>query len=207
VNAGTDRATRPVIGLTGGIGAGKSEVARIFAELGCIVVNSDDLARQALHQPEIRDQLRARWGDAIFDGRDNVDRSALAKVVFADPRERAALESIIHPWIEERRRATFAAAGPDIPALVIDAPLLLEAGIDRECTHIIFVDCPRHIRLERVRRSRGWSAAELERREAAQFPLDRKRNRADTIIVNDGDLDSLREQVCRILLTIVHADG
>ena len=145
----------PVIGITGGIGAGKSEVARILADLGCLVVNSDDLARQALLDPAIKSRLRAEWGETIFDAGGDVDRSALARIVFADPGQRRALESIIHPWVEAHRRAIFDAADPATPAFVIDAPLLLEAGIDRECDHVVHIDADREKRLERVR-ERGW---------------------------------------------------
>jgi dephospho-CoA kinase len=199
-----DAATRiPVIGLVGGIGSGKSAVARILADLGCVVADSDALAREAIRDPAIVAAIRERWGQAVFDDAGSVDRSALAARVFSDPDERRRLEELIHPWVERRRRAIFAAAPPGTPAAVIDAPLLMEAGVDRECDHIIFVDAPRALRLERLRQARGWDEAELSRREAAQMPLDQKRRRADSIVTNDADPASLRERVVQIFDEII----
>lgn len=193
----------PVIGLCGGVGAGKTEVARLLAELGCVVVNSDELARQALRDPAIVAALKQWWGDGILDSTGMVDRSRVAAIVFNDPAERRRLEGLTHPWIERRRRAIFAAAPPGTKALVIDAPLLLEVGLDRECDAVIFVEADQAARLARVRQSRGWDERELNRREAAQLPLDEKRRRADDIIVNTGDLNSLREQVRRVFEQIL----
>lgn len=193
----------PVIGLCGGVGAGKTEVARLLAELGCVVVNSDELAREALRDPTVIAALRQWWGDGILDPAGAVDRSRVAAIVFNDPSERRRLEGLTHPWIERRRRAIFAAAPPGTKALVIDAPLLLEAGLDRECDAVIYIDADRAARLARVRQSRGWDESELLRRENAQLPLDEKRRRADDIIVNTGDLNSLREQVRRVFEQIL----
>lgn len=196
---------QPVIGIAGGVGAGKSAVAAALADLGCLVVNSDDLARQALEDPEIRRTLRDWWGEAIFDEHGRIHRRAVADIVFTDPLERARLESLTHPWIERKRKARFAAAGPEVPALVIDAPLLFEAGLDRICDAVLFVDTPRSTRLERLAASRGWDEAELDRRESSQLPLDEKRRRSDHTIVNTGSRDALVEQVRRVLNLIADA--
>lgn len=197
----------PVIGLVGGIGSGKSEVGRLLAESGCLVCDSDALAREALHDPAIRRSLLDRWGarsEAALLGADGaLDRRAIASIVFNDPAERAFLESLTHPWIEARRSELFAAAAPSTVALVIDAPLLLEAGLGAQCDSIFFVDAPRHLRLERVRGSRGWTEAELTRREAAQLPLEEKRRRATVTIANDGDVDALRERVRAALAEVI----
>lgn len=203
----TDRP--PIIGLAGGIGAGKSAVAACLQALGCVVSDSDELAKAALRDHAVVEQLVARWGARVI-GRDGlVNRSAVAAIVFEDERGRRWLESIVHPWIEARRRASFAAAPPGTPALVIDAPLLFEAGLDRDCDGILFVDAPRALRLERLRASRGWSASELDRREAAQLPLDLKRAKADIVIVNTGDRQRLHQDARAALDTLVskHARG
>ena len=121
--------SKPIIGITGGIGAGKSTVARILSELGCFVVDSDDLARQALLDPIVVETLVQWWGREILDPRDQIDRRAVAKIIFTRPAERKRLESLVHPWIEKRRLAMFAAAPDAAPALVIDAPLLVEARL------------------------------------------------------------------------------
>ena len=196
-------AGRPIIGIVGGIGSGKSTVARALAAAGCVVSDSDALARAAFEDAEIVGRLTARWGPEILSADGRVDRRAVARIVFGDPDERRWLEAQTHPWIEARRQRAFDEAPADAPALVIDAPLLLEAGLDRICTHILFVDTPRAVRLERVRETRGWDEAELARREESQLPLDEKRRRADYVVRNDKDPASLHEQIRSILHTLL----
>lgn len=196
---------KPVIGLAGGIGAGKSEVARLLRELGCLVVNSDDLAKAALRDPAIKRQLRAWWGEGVFDAAGDVDRHKVAAIVFASPEERRRLEALTHPWIESRRREEFEAAACSTKAYVIDAPLLFEANVDHECDAVIFVAAPRDLRLARVIRDRGWAAEELDRRESSQLPLDEKRARADYVVENTGDRAALAEQVTRVFEEILAA--
>lgn len=191
----------PVIGIAGGIGSGKSAVARVLAALGCVVSDSDGDARAALKDPAIIAELVEWWGEGILDAGGAVDRRAVGRIVFSDPAERKRLEGLTHPWIEDRRRERFASAPADVPALVIDAPLLFEAGLDRECSHVIFVDVPREMRLARVA-ERGWDEAELDRREAAQQPLEKKRAAATHVVPNDGSLADLEMRVRAILAEI-----
>jgi dephospho-CoA kinase len=198
------RSRPPVIGIVGGIGSGKSTVGQALRELGCVVANSDDFARQALRDPTIRRQIVKWWGQAVLDpSTGEVDRSRIARIVFANPDERRRLETLTHPWIEAKRRELFDAAPPETPALVIDAPLLLEAGLDRECDLIIFVEAPADLRLRRVMDSRGWTQAQVRDREAAQMPLDAKRARADHVIVNTGDLATLHAATRGVLDKVV----
>jgi dephospho-CoA kinase len=202
-------AVLPILGLAGGVGAGKSTVARLLSEEGCVVANSDELARQAYNDPEVRRQLVAWWGDRVRDCHachvepnsmpPPVDRRAIAAIVFEQPAERARLEALIHPWIARHREALFAAAPPGTRALVIDAPLLFETGLHQRCDRVIFVDSSPEARLARVRATRGWDTAELGRREAAQWPLGRKRVLSADLIQNDGDLVDLRRQVKQLL--------
>lgn len=200
----------PTIGLVGGIASGKSAVRSILADLGCITCDSDDLAHQALRDPAILGAIEARWGDRAVRG-GAVDRGALAAIVFADPGERAHLEAIVHPWIHTQRRAMFSADPGAAPARVIDAPLLLEAGLHTECDSIWFIDAPTEARQTRAQASRGWTVAELARREAAQWPLDQKRALAHHVLRNDGDPQSLRSRVMAALAdtlrTHAHAKG
>jgi dephospho-CoA kinase len=192
-----------VIGILGGIGSGKSTVGGMLRELGCVVATSDDFARQALREPAIKQQIVKWWGnDMLNRATGEIDRSKIARIVFANPDERRRLETLTHPWIEQRRRELFASAPADTPALVIDAPLLLEAGLERECDSLIFVDAPLQTRLKRVRESRGWNAEQVHDRQAAQMPLDAKRARAHHVLVNDGDLDALRTAVAATLRRI-----
>jgi len=194
----------PIIGLAGGVGSGKSTVAGILRDLGCFVTNSDEQARAALRDPEIKQTLVRWWGDRVLDATTGeIDRSVVASIVFNDREERRRLETLTHPWIEARRREEFAAAPPGTKAYVIDAPLLFEAGLDRACDSVIFVDAPEAIRQARVQASRGWDSGELARRESAQMPLDLKRKRAHHMVQNDGDLPELQRQVSRILEAIL----
>ncbi|MFM1832033.1 MAG: Dephospho-CoA kinase [Planctomycetota bacterium] len=190
----------PTIGLAGGIGAGKSRVAALLAELGCVVSDSDADARAVLADPEVIATLRSWWGDDVVGVDGAIDRGKVAGRVFTDVEERRRLESVLHPRIHERRAARFAAAPPDTRAFVIDAPLLFEAGLDAECDAVIFVDASRPTRLARVAANRGWSDEELARRESAQWPIDRKRSLATLIIDNTtNDEDFLRTETRKAL--------
>ncbi len=184
------------LGLAGGIGSGKSEVARILASLGYVVVDSDRQAKAALDRPEVRDQLVGWWGPGIIGPDRHVSRSAIANRIFTNPDARRRLESLIHPLIAVERDAIKARAIADgAPGLVIDAPLLFEASLNRQCDHVLFVDAPREHRLARVKATRGWDEAELTRREASQWPLDQKRAESSIVITNDTDPAALESRV------------
>ena len=129
--------------------------------------------------------------------------AALGRALFADPALRADVERIMHPRIEARRRAQFAAAPLSTRALIIDAPLLFEVGLERECDAVLFVDTPRDLRLARVRASRGWDDAELARREASQIPLEEKRRRSSDLVANTGDPAALEAAVAAALDAII----
>jgi dephospho-CoA kinase len=199
--ARSGRAGQPVvIGLAGGVGSGKSEVARAFAGLGCVVADSDEAAREALDRPEVRARLVEWWGEDIVGSDGRVDRKRVAAIVFGDEGERRRLEGLVHPIVRQGRAELIEKArAAGAPAVIVDAPLLFEAGLDAECDSVVFVHAPRQVRLERVRVSRGWDEAELDRREKVQLPLDEKRKRSDHEIVNDAGADRLIAEARRIL--------
>jgi dephospho-CoA kinase len=192
----------PIIGLVGGIGSGKSTVARVWRTLGCCVSDSDRLARESFDDPAIRKTLREWWGPQAFGADGDPDRAAIAKIVFSDPNQRQRLEGIVHPWIERRRKEHFAAAPDDTVAFVIDAPLLLEAGLDRECDAVVLIDAPQAEREARVLARNGWTADELARREAAQWSLAQKRAKATHVIANDRDIADLEGRAITTLEAI-----
>ncbi|MEO1007840.1 MAG: dephospho-CoA kinase [Planctomycetota bacterium] len=197
--SGATAPQRPmVLGLAGGIGSGKSAVASILAELGFWVSDSDAGVRTLLARPDVRARVVAALGDGVVrDGR--LDRRAIAARVFGDDAARRALEAILHPMLHaERADLLRRAAESGVRGVVVDAPLLFEAGVDAECDAVLFVETPRAERLARVRR-RGWDEAELDRREAAQMPLDEKRRRSTAVVPNTGDLAGLRDAVLRAL--------
>ncbi len=197
--------TKPVIGLAGGIGAGKSLVARQLASLGCGVIDADALARAVLEEPQVQKTLRKWWGEQVIGPDGGVDRAALARRVFEDPEALTRLEGLIHPRVHARRRALRERmmADPQVTAIVEDCPLLFEAGIDRTCDATIFIDADRATRLSRVAASRGWDEAELHRRESRQQPLDNKAARADYKVNNGSDEQYTLEQVRGILEQIM----
>ncbi|MGN6371029.1 MAG: dephospho-CoA kinase [Phycisphaerae bacterium] len=197
--------TKPVIGLIGGIGSGKSTIARHFASLGCAVIDSDAVAHQVLQSPEVKDLLREWLGDGIFRHDGSVSRRAVAERVFQTPADTQRLNDIIHPRVAQHREKAMAGylreAG--VIAIVWDTPLLLETGLNQECDAVVFVKAPREQRLQRIIASRGWSAAELDRREKLQIPLDKKADIADYCIDNSGDDTSSLRQVQRVLSQIL----
>lgn len=198
-------AGKPVIGIAGGIGSGKSYVARLFAELGCAVIDSDAQARAAYRDPIVRDTIRSWWGPEAFLSDGEINRPALARRVFADKGERQRLEGLIHPWVAEARRREMdaAAADPQVLAYVWDTPLLFEIGLNADCDAVVFIDVHLGQRLGRVRESRGWDEAELLRREKSQWPLDKKRRISDYVVTNTADADNARGQVREVLSRIL----
>ena len=192
---------KPVIGVIGGIGSGKSLVAELLAQRGGHAVNADRLGHEAYEQPAIRAAVMARWGNEVLKPDGSVDRKQLAAIVFADPRERQALEEMVFPWIEKRLHEEIARgqANPAVGMIVLDAAILLEAGWSKECDKLVYVEAPRPLRLQRLAEARGWTEKEVHDREQAQLPLSEKRNRADAVLENCGSLEELNRQVEELL--------
>jgi dephospho-CoA kinase len=194
---------KSVIGLLGGIGAGKSHVAREIEQFGGLLISSDQLNHEILGRPEVLRELESWWGSSVSDG-GKPDRRRIAAIIFSNSIQRQRLESLMHPLIAQRRTDMITAVkdNPAVTAIVIDSPLLLESNLDRECDALVFVDTSDLRRLQRLEAQRGWTATEVRRREGWQLPLIEKRSRADFIIDNDGPVERLRPQVADILQTI-----
>lgn len=192
--------SKPVVGIIGGIGSGKSLVAKEFAELGAAVIDADRLGHEALRQAEIRAQVVGRWGREVLDETGAVNRRRLAAIVFSDPAERAALEAMVFPWISRRIHEELGKAEQDaqVPLVVLDAAILLETGWGDVCDYLVYVDAPRERRLERIAAQRGWSVKEVEAREKAQMSVEEKAARADAVVDNSGDPANTRKQVQRL---------
>ena len=191
---------KPVLGILGGIGSGKSLVAKLLAERGGKVIAGDQLGHEALRQPDLRAKVTARW-PAVADTDGEVHRKKLGAVVFADEAERKALETLVHPYIERRIAEEIAAAQGDsgVAFVVLDAAIMLEAGWDRHCDRIIYVEVPRELRLRRLQEQRGWTEKEVEAREEAQLSAADKQKRADAILDNSGTPERTAFQVDRLL--------
>ena len=182
-----------IIALTGGIGAGKSLVAQYFSELGARVVDADQLSRIAIERGSKGfDEVLLRFGESILrDG--DIDRKALAEIVFADPSARADLEAIIHPRVRELFNDAVADLAPD-ETLIYEIPLLVESNAAANFDLVITVEADLEIRKERLRK-RGMFISEIERRIAAQASREEREAQADDVITNDGDEDALLRSV------------
>jgi dephospho-CoA kinase len=187
-----------VIGILGGVASGKSLVAGQLAQLGAEVLDADRAGHEALRLPKVEAAARERWGGTVFDADGRIDRSALAEVVFAlppnGPAEREYLEQITHPAIGRLLQQQAEQLAAEATTVVLDAPLLLEAGWAVLCDQLIFVDAPRELRLKRAL-GRGWSEEDFSAREAAQQPLGLKKRLAAAIIDNSGSKEQTFAQV------------
>ena len=198
-----------VIGLVGKIGAGKSTVARAFADRGAEVLDADRIAHEVLAEPEAVAAIRARFGGGVLDEAGRVRRPALAELVFGPtPAHDAALrdlEQIVHPRVRQRIAARLAELGPGgaaagrPPAVVLDVPLLMQAGWDRLCDRLVVVSCDDAVRQRRLD-ARGWPADQRAARERAWSRHHRAPAQEKTLVVDaSGDPAYTREQVDRIL--------
>jgi len=197
--------SKPIIGISGGIGAGKSAVAQAFGELGALVISSDDLNREVLASEEVAQTLRGWWGDRVIGEDGRVDRRALARIVFEDAKKKRRLESLVHPLIARRRADIIrtSAGDPKVKAIILDSPLLFESSLDRECDAVVFVEASETRRAERLRKQRGWNIRDIRLREQWQRPLAEKRSRCQYVIRNEGTRAELRTQVKNVFERII----
>lgn len=186
------------IGLTGGIGSGKTSVADIFAEIGVPVIDTDVIARQLTRRDGAAlPAIRAIWGESVMRPDGELDRNAMRRTVFADRRERQQLEAILHPLI--RQQVVNALSAVNAPYVVVVIPLLVETGSYRDLLdRVLVVDCPESLQIERVRARSRLSKEEVLAILAAQADRASRLAAADDIITNDSDRRSLRDQVLSI---------
>ena len=189
-----------VVGLLGGIGSGKSSVAALFRTFGALTVDADRLARRVLEDPAVVRTLVSWWGPAVMS-RGRVNRAEVARRAFGSAAATAKLNALTHPRIRRELKREIAGARRRGGVVIVEAALLLETGSDAGCDALVFVDAPAAVRRRRIA-SRGWTAAEWRRRERAQWPLPRKRARADYLIDNGGTRAAARKQVETILQEI-----
>lgn len=183
------------VGLTGGIGSGKSAVARLLVEHGALVVDADAVAREVVAPGSAGlAQIAGRFGDGVLTARGELDRGALGAIVFADEGARRDLEAITHPLIAARTLELFAAAKPG-QVLVHDIPLLVELGREGDYDVVIVVDAPVETRLQRLEEHRGMQREVAEARMRSQASDEQRRAVADVWIDNAGDEDALRRRV------------
>jgi len=196
---------KPIVGLCGGVGAGKSMVAKEFEHLGCLVIDSDRLNHEVLRRPDVLQTVRDWWGDRVVAADGRPDHRRIAEIVFSNPDEKRRLESLVHPLIARLREDMIKAGDEDpaVEAIILDSPLLLESNLDRLCDSIVFVEASETRRLQRLQRERNWGRDELDRRQRCQKPLAAKRSRSDFVINNDGPVGQLCPQVADIFGKVV----
>jgi dephospho-CoA kinase len=185
-----------LVGLTGGLGAGKSTVARMLADRGAVLVDADELARRAL-EPGSRAYQEARdlLGDEALTPAGDLDRRAIAETVFADPERRLALESVVHPEVFRMLADVVEARRGTNDIIVFDAPLIVETGFHDACDVVVVVTAPEEDRVARAVRDRGMTADQARARIGAQVGDADREVVADVVIRNDGGLPELEALV------------
>lgn len=197
-----------LLGLTGGVGMGKSTAARFFREQGAQIVDTDEMARELVQpgQPALA-EIKSEFGAGIVTPEGELRRAELAEIVFADPDARKRLEKILHPKIRERWRAQVETwRAENRPLAVVVIPLLFETRAEAQFDKIICVACSAPTQRERLR-ARGWSDEQIARRNAAQLSVDEKIARSDYVVWTDGALDAHARQIDLIAAKLWPASG
>ena len=194
----------PIIGILGGVGAGKSTVAGELSQMGCALIDADGINHEVLARPEIIKQIVELWGEGILAPGGEIDRQALGEIVFADSRKLKQLTDLTHPEVLALQQSLIERyrqkAG--VKAVILDVPLLMEVGVHDNCDYLIFVDCPESIRRARLCGNRGWNEEKIKKIENFQIMLDKKAQIADYIAHNNSDIPDLRIQLRKILDSI-----
>lgn len=186
------------VGLTGGIGSGKSEVTSRLRELGAVIIDSDVLAREVVRAgtPGLEAVVR-EFGPDILGPGGELDRPRLGRLIFADPDRRKTLERIVHPRVRACVEEITSAA-PDDAVVVNDVPLLVESGLRGSYDLVVVVDAPPEVQLDRLVRLRGMAREDAQARIDAQASRAERLAAADFVVRNDGDLDALDGQVAAV---------
>lgn len=196
---------KPIIGILGGIGAGKSTVAAEFVKLGCEKIDADEIAHKVLARKEVVEKIVNFFGKAILDSKEKIDRNKLADIVFAGSDDLSLLNSIVHPLVLARTEELINRhnRNTNVKAIVLDMPLLAEIGWDKRCDKLVFIDCRRQLRLARMRKKTGFNENRLKIRESFQISLDKKVAIADNILYNNSGFSALVKQVAEVFTSIV----
>ncbi len=194
-----------LVGLTGGIGSGKSTVSRLFAKLGARIVDTDQISHQLTQTNGAAiPAIRATFSAEFIDGQGALDRAKMRERVFADPDAKHRLQDILHPLILAQAKAE-ATAASEAPYTVVVVPLLFESTRYRDWLQpVIVVDCPEDQQIERTMQRSQLDAAAVRAIMAQQIDRQQRLQLADEIIRNDGDLDSLRAQVIKLHESLIN---
>ncbi len=196
---------KPIIGILGGIGSGKSTVAAEFAKLGCNVIDADKIAHELLDSKSVKEKIVGLFGEAVLDSSGRIEHKKLADVVFASGDKLASLNRVIHPLVLARAEELMEQYNRQnqVRAIVLDMPLLVEVGWAKRCDRLIFVDCEQKIRAERAKK-KGFDKNQIKIRENFQISLDNKASLTDNTIDNNSDFSALVRQVADIFSDIMN---
>ncbi len=197
--------TKKIIGLLGGIASGKSTVAGCFAKLGCAVIEADALAHAVLEKEDIKEQVVCLFGKHIMDAEGRINRKSLAQLVFSEKAALDALNALIHPPVmaEIQRLIAVYQQQPQVKAVVLDVPLLAEAGGLELCDVLVFVEAEAEIRRQRWQKNGRFDENELKKREKFQISLDKKKSLAHYTLSNNSDASEVAGQVAQLFSSII----
>jgi dephospho-CoA kinase len=196
---------KPIIGILGGVGSGKSSVAAELAKLGCGLIDADKIAHELLDRQNVKEKVINSFGQAVLDHTGKINRRKLADIVFADGDKLSTLNRIVHPLVlaQAERLIEQYNHQQHVRAIVLDMPLLVEIGWDKRCDRLIFVDCKPQIRLKRAKKMGALGKNQLKIRENFQISLDKKAAIADNTVDNNSGFSALAKQVADIFSYIV----
>jgi dephospho-CoA kinase len=200
----TSRKRIPLLGLTGGIGSGKSTALAYLHELGAATISSDQIVHGLYSTAEVVDRVRERFGDVVVDGAGGISRPALAGIVFADEAELRWLEDVLHPFVREAVATWIAAqqkARPRPALIVVEVPLLFETGFEQRFDYVMLITAPSDVRRKRL--TAKLTDSEFSRRRAQQMPEEEKIKRSDFVFDNTGSRKALREFVRQTVASIL----
>lgn len=199
-------AKKPVIGILGGIGSGKSSVANEFAKLGCKIIDADKIAHKILDEKKVKEKVISIFGKEILDNCGKINREKLAEAAFASGEKLAKLNNIIHPPVLAKIEQLIEKYQKQLEtkAIVLDVPLLMEIGWHKRCDKLIFVDCKKALRLNRIQTSRNLDEKQVKIREKFQISLDNKAAIADNTVDNNAGLPALVRQITDVFSRIMN---
>ena len=191
---------KPIIGILGGIGSGKSTVAAEFAKLDCAVIDADKIAHELLDKENIKEKVVGLFGQAVLDSSKKINSRNLADIVFTDADKLSSLNRIIHPFVLARVEELIKQYNREnqVQAIVLDMPLLAEVGWAERCDKVIFVDCKRQLRVDRAKKQCFFDENKIKIRENFQISLDKKATISDNTIDNNSGFSALAKQVTDI---------
>lgn len=194
-----------VVGLTGGIGCGKSEAAKYLCSLGAKHIDADAISRSLTAEGgSALPELRRIFGDGIFNGDGSLNRRALGELVFHDVASKRALEGVIHPLVQRQAMDEIAAASAaGVPVTVLDVPLLFETGMDVLCDETWTMSVPPEVQLERVRVRDGLSTEQAQARIANQLPMAERNARADKVINSDRPMEKTQAELNQLYMQLL----